>query len=799
MHRALFLISILVMLVGMSGCGDTEESKAKYYNRGMAFFDEGNYTKARLEFKNLLQIDPKHAKGYFMLASLEEKERNWREAFALLLRATELDPDYAEAWVRLGRFYVLARAIDKAQEAVDKALAIKPGNVEGRLLQGLIDAKSGNREKAITLAETVLREQPGNVDAVSLLASLYEENGELDRAVALIQKKLVEVEETIVLRLLLVKFYDAAGDADKAIEQLEKIIEQKPDDLARRTVLANFYNSIKEHQKAEKVLQEIVTRFPDELSAKLNLVAHQDRFSAAGQAEQTLINFTQSAPENHELSLALVKFLIEKNRAGDAFSAIEKLIEAAAGTAIEGEARIARAKLLLKELKTEAAVAEAEIVLDKNPKDIEALLVRSVGALSAGDTSSVIADMRTVLREEPGNVRALRLKARAHLINKELELAKQSLEQAVEAAPQEAAANVELTRLLMATGELDGAVELLEKMRRFAPEDQSILLAMVRIRSRQGQWDEVMELGELMIGKSPDKPLGYHYKGAALQARKNYPESIRFFEIALDKAPEAIEPLTGLVKSLLLNGEADRALERVLKVIDKTPNHYLAQNLAGEILFSKKRLKEAENRFNRSLALKETWPTPYLNLSKLALSRNDIPTALRHLKEGYQKTSNISLGLEYALLVEKSGNAEEAIWAYQSVLAKKPGIDVARNNLAMLLIANTQDRQVLDRAMELVAPFKSSDNPIYLDSVGWIHFKRNEMVEAAKLLEKAHAQLKNRLSPEINYHLAEVYLQQGKESEAVGLLEKALEGDAKFVGVERARQLLEKLLKPAQG
>ena len=77
----LFFISLTLILV--SACADKQESKQKYFDRGMELFDQGNFTKARLEFKNVLQIDPKDADAYFMFGQIEEKDENWSKAYAL--------------------------------------------------------------------------------------------------------------------------------------------------------------------------------------------------------------------------------------------------------------------------------------------------------------------------------------------------------------------------------------------------------------------------------------------------------------------------------------------------------------------------------------------------------------------------------------------------------------------------------------------------------------------------------------------------------------------------------------------
>ena len=42
-----------------AGCGGPEQKKMKFYNKGKALFEKGDLRKARLEFKNAIQIDPK--------------------------------------------------------------------------------------------------------------------------------------------------------------------------------------------------------------------------------------------------------------------------------------------------------------------------------------------------------------------------------------------------------------------------------------------------------------------------------------------------------------------------------------------------------------------------------------------------------------------------------------------------------------------------------------------------------------------------------------------------------------------
>jgi Tfp pilus assembly protein PilF len=89
--------AVLLVVFMLAGCGGAEERKAKYLERGKAYFEEQNYEKARVEFKNVLQIDPKTAAPYFYLGKIEEKSQNWRKAFGNYSKAVELDPELIDA------------------------------------------------------------------------------------------------------------------------------------------------------------------------------------------------------------------------------------------------------------------------------------------------------------------------------------------------------------------------------------------------------------------------------------------------------------------------------------------------------------------------------------------------------------------------------------------------------------------------------------------------------------------------------------------------------------------------------
>ncbi|WP_182076122.1 M48 family metallopeptidase [Deefgea sp. CFH1-16] len=82
------------------------------------------------------------------------------------------------------------------------------------------------------------------------------------------------------------------------------------------------------------------------------------------------------------------------------------------------------------------------------------------------------------------------------------------------------------------------------------------------------------------------------------------------------------------------------------------------------------------------------------------------------------------------------------------------------------LIVISEANTYLEQAMA-----KEPNNPVVLDSMGWLRFKQGRLNEAAELLKRAFAQLPD---PEIAAHYAEVLWQKGDKKQAISVLNAAI-------------------------
>jgi Tfp pilus assembly protein PilF len=115
----------------------------------------------------------------------------------------------------------------------------------------------------------------------------------------------------------------------------------------------------------------------------------------------------------------------------------------------------------------------------------------------------------------------------------------------------------------------------------------------------------------------------------------------------------------------------------------------------------------------------------------------------------------------------------------------------------VLLVTHRRDQASLDRARDLVDGFARSSNPAFLDTHGWVQYKRGDFAAALPVLEQVADKVPE--SPVVRYHLAMAQLHAGQLGPARDNLERALKAGAKFDGAGEARATLDELKKKRAG
>lgn len=791
-NRAALRTVLVAVILGLAACGGSGDRKAGYMKKGQEMYAAKNFDKARVEFSNVLQIDPKDIEAHFMLAETLSELKDYRGAAGHYLRVIEDDPKHVKARVKMGELYLVSGAPDKVEEMVEQIVTLDPKNPDGIVLRGSVKAQKGDLAGALEDAEKAIALAPDNVNAAALTASLYVRRKESDRAIEVLKASIAKNPTNTALRTALAKVYFDAGKKSEAETELAAMVKADPTSLAAHLQHATFLIGIDRVDDAEKALRGALTAVgeKDRTAVKLALAEFLSTKRGKDKAIGELEQWVKADPKVYELRFALGSlYAINNNfpKAKEIFQAIVKDDD------IGPQGLSARTKLASIALaEKDNALADKLVgeVLKENGRDIDALTLRGQISMSKQDYVTAIGDFRAVSKEQPNNTRVTRLLARAHFLNKEPELARDTLKKAIDAAPQDLDLRADYVQILAQGGDVPGVVTQLKEVLKISPNNFVALETLFKAHASKQDWASATQTATQLKEAYPDRPHGDYFSGLVKQAQKDFEGSIVDFDAALKKAPDAVEPLSQMVKSFLALKQVDKAMARLDEIIAAQPKNPVAANLKGELQLLSGKTDEAVALFKQAAAINPKWPVPYSNMASAHERAQKGDEAIAALKEGITATEGApALTLALASIYERLGKVDDAIAQYEQALEKAPDALVVANNLAMLLIDHKPDS--FDRAKKLIEPLKAANNPAFLDTVGWVQFKTGDVDAAIPNLEQAV-----KAAPEasvLQYHLGMAYLKKGNKAGATEALKKAVESKEAYTGLDEAKAALKEL------
>jgi tetratricopeptide (TPR) repeat protein len=786
---------LAVALLGtllLTGCGGAEARRGGHMERGREYFAAENYEKARVEFRNALQVSPEDAEIRFMNGRVAEKLGNISDAARMYQAALDVNADHVQARAALGRMYVFGGGPDRANEIVAPGLEKHPDDPELLTVRGAARIQLKDRDGALADAEKAMKLAPDNENAAALLASLYRQMGEPARAADVVKAVLERQPSSVDLRQVLASLYSSVGETQLAEEQMRKVVELKPKELRYRQLLAMSYIRTKNTDKAEETLREALTALPDSSAAKLAYVEFLTVQRSPERGVEALREFITREPKNYELQFGLGSLQQRSNHPEDALATYQKIL-AADKDGVQGlSARNRIAAMHVAGKRYDEASKLIDEVLKENPQDNDALILRGNIALERNDPAAAIGDLRAVLRDQPRAVGLLRTLSRAHLANGEPVLAEETLRNAMDAAPADVSVRMELAQLLTQSGRADQAVAILEETVKHVPENAAVRESLVRSYIGANNLDSARRAAEDLKLTGPTLASGPYLSGLVAHAQGRLDDAQRELEKALQMQPNAMDVLTALTRLDLQRERVAPAIARLQVAADADPRNAVVRNMLAEVYLSTKDPAKATRQLAEALKIAPKWWVPHRNLALAKLSVGDRDGALAAYEAGVKATEyQPSLIADLSALYERGNRIDDAIRLYEELHKRNPRLELAANNLAMLLITYKQDQASLDRARDLTAPFAASSVGAYLDTHGWVRFKRGEINQALPVLERAAAESPN--SKIVQFHLGMAKFKAGDKQKAITHLEKALDGDAKFAGSEEARSTLAEL------
>lgn len=326
-------------------------------------------------------------------------------------------------------------------------------------------------------------------------------------------------------------------------------------------------------------------------------------------------------------------------------------------------------------------------------------------------------------------------------------------ERALKLARGTARSDVELAiaRYYLLSNQLEKAALVAEALNKRSPNPEAAKL-LIRLYLTLDREEESVALLEELLKATPSDVEQRRLLISMYERKEQFEKAVPHAEALIQAAGGDASDYMNLSRLLLLTRQTEKALQLTKRTLALFPN-------------------------NPRFTLQAAW-------ASRAMKLND--ESLRY----YEKTETLAQAVAPDLLNDRFYQSwgdtlqgmdkyDDAALKYQKSIALVPQDDptqaaVVLNNLGYMWLDQGKN---LDQAGEFIrkANQLSPKNPVYLDSLGWFHFKKGNYSEALKVLEEVEAAIKEpgAEDAEIFDHIGQTHAKLGNKEKAFEYFKKA--------------------------
>ena len=575
-NRALYLnasIWMLVMLLAVSlcACSSMEEKRDKFLASGQGLYQEGDYVRARLQFQNALQIDPKFGVAQLWLGKTELKLQNPRGAYGALNKAVELNPQLTEAQVLLGDILLMAKQLDKAQEHAEIALKQEPQNTDALLLSASLSAVRGQPQQALNGLAEVRRLDPGKIEAYLLATSVLMKEKQPEEAAAILEQGIKVNPKSIKLYVFRANLAEQQKQFEVAESFLLQAITLDPKNLALSNQLVSLYARSGEKDKAEKAIRQLISLDPNSEKPAIMLARFLAGQGRRQEAETTLQGFIKAHPDNIRPASAWQNFTRPCDGQGRPskswMTSSNSTPTARRGCKPKTNWRVFNWP------RTISRTAEKLVneVLKDHPKDMQATEIRGIIALGKKDGLTAVNSFRLLTQDRPQDPKAWLLLAQANLLNKEDGLAKENAKKALAIKPDFLEARKFLYGIFLQAKDYDGAINTIQGYLRLNGKDVANLVTLGEVYAVKGDYAQARGAFQKIIDQEPQNPQGYFQMARLSLKTKKTDEALKYANKALQEQPNFLPALQLVAAIYQDQKQPDKAWQQYARLWPAAP------------------------------------------------------------------------------------------------------------------------------------------------------------------------------------------------------------------------------------
>ena len=747
--------ALALCALALWGCStDPKVAAQESLNKGNQHLALEKFPEAIIEYRRAVQADPRLGPARLQLAHAYASIGDGPNALREYARAAELMPENTDAQIKAGNFMLLAGQFADAQGMGERLLARSPKSVEAQVLIANALAGLKDWESAVEAFEKAVEIDPSRALTYADLGAAQMSKGDPVAAEAAFRKA-VDIDPKSSLALIsLANFYWSRGDAGQGEQLMKRALAADPKSIVANRALAMFYIVRNQPAAAEPYLKTVADNSPGP-EAKYVLAEYYLRLRRLDEARALLTPYVNNDK-----------------------------------TFISSSIRLARTEAVAEKLPEAHRILDG--VLAREPKNVDALLLRGQLFLIENNTVNALSALQTAVDGNPNVIAAHVALAQTHALRGSVKEAMKAYNEALRLDGSNGAARIGLAKLQVHNGAAAEAVPLLMKVVAENPRHLEARVLLLEGYMAAGDLPQATALASDLLKTDGNNAAVQTAVGMLATMKKDAGAARQAYSRALATNPRAYAALAGLLNTELQGKNLAAARALIEKQLAEMPDDPRVNLMAAETYGALGDAAAMERALKKTVEADPHSLQAYAMLGKMYYMQGRLDLARTEL-EKYVATAPASVPGNTMLgtILDLQGKTDQAKARYNTALQIDPRAAVAANNLAWIN-ANTEGAN-LDVALQLAQAAKAQlpNQHEIDDTLGWIYYKKGLATRAIESLEVST--LKAPTNPLYAYHLGLAYHKNGDSAQARKELERALRLKPNFDGAEDAKRILESI------
>jgi putative PEP-CTERM system TPR-repeat lipoprotein len=749
---------------------------------GRLAFVNGDAEAARSYAERVLAADPRNTDALLFEGDLLRAQNQPDKALATYDKVLAVNPGHRSAHIEKAYLEIGIGRFDAAQADLAAARRNAPASLIITYTQALLDYSQGDSAAAQEALQNVLRVAPEHPPSLLLAGAVDLKLGSLNQAEQHLKHYLEKYPNNAYARKMLATTLLRNGKPPSALTVLKPMMKDHAQQDSQLLALAGeSYMQVRDFNKATQYFERATVLEPKAAGLRTSLGLSKLGAGNNAQAVRDLREAVKLDATSSKAGMALVRTELGLGHFDDAYSAVLDLEKSQPDN---GPVQDLKGMVFLSKQDAKQARAAFEKALRLQPSYFPA--ASNLAQLDTSEKNPVAARQHLLafLEQNSGHVDAMTALAALAAAQQNNDEATQWLERASTENPDAIAPAVRLLTHYLLIGQKQKALTLARQVQVSHPDNPDLLDLLGKSQLANGETTNALDSYKRLAAALP-RSAQVQMQVAALQIlMRNTAAAEDTLKTALAMQPNFPAAQLAQAELQVRKGSYELALLTARQLQRQYPDAAAGYQLEADVLAEQQKAAQALPMYEKAFSFSKS--SELLIKTNSALRQNgraqEAEAQLAQWLRAHPDDTRVKLYKAETLL--EAHQYRPAADHLENMLRQHPQNVAVLNNLAWTY-QQTKDARAQQMAEE--AYKLASDQPVVMDTLGWILVDQGDPARGLALLQKANVHAP--AARDIRYHMAMAYFKIGDKASARRELDALMAGNMKFAQADDARAL----------